>query len=54
MEQLNKDTHSYFIYRSHTTPIAAPGVDVLAEYINWHRVHPRDQYTNWDSSLIIY
>lgn len=54
VEQLNKDTHSYFIYRPHTTPIAAPGVDVLAEYINWHRVHPRDQYTNWDSSLIIY
>lgn len=54
VEQLNKDTHSYFIYRPHTTPIAAPGGDVLAEYINWHRVHPRDQYTNWDSSLIIY
>lgn len=54
VEQLNKDTHSYFIYRPHTTPIAAPGVDALAEYINWHRVHPRDQYTNWDSSLIIY
>lgn len=54
VEQLNKDTHSYFIYRPHTTPIAAPGADALAEYINWHRVHPRDQYTNWDSSLIIY
>ena len=54
VENLNTDSPQYCIYRPHTTPIVANSASDLAEYINWHRIHPRDSYTNWDPSMIIY
>lgn len=54
VENLNTDSPQYCIYRPHTNPIAAKSPSDLAEYINWHRIHPRDSYTNWDPSMIIY
>lgn len=54
VENLNTDSPQYCIYRPHTNPIVAKSPSDLAEYINWHRIHPRDSYTNWDPSMIIY
>ena len=54
VENLNTEEPRYAIYRAHTTPIYALSAKDLAGYINWHRVHPRDTYTNWDASLTIY
>mgnify|MGYP004613522745 FL=1 len=53
VENLNTDSPQYCIYRPRTTPIVANSANDLAEYINWHRIHPRDSYTNWDPSMII-
>lgn len=54
VENLNTDSPQFCIYRPHTNPIAANSASDLAEYINWHRIHPRDSYTNWNPSMIIY
>lgn len=44
VENLNTDSPQYCIYRPHTNPIVANSSSDLAEYINWHRIHPRDSY----------